>query len=366
VRIRDGLLLALGVVVLATSRPYEGLLLCIPVAVALGRWMCVGKARPTSVVLMRRAALPLALVLAAGSWMAYYDYRVNGATLTLPYTINRATYAVAPYWIWQSPRQEPIYRHSVLRDFYLQNELPDAEKTLSARGFVPWTLAKAANGILFFAGSALLPALIMMRRVFIDRRMRFLIACLFTLAAGIVIETFMLTYYLAPFTAAFYAIGLQAMRHLRQWKFREQPMGAAMLRFMLAIVFVVPALQVVVGLVHRAPIDLPRAAWSCGSVVPSHCGTDRAGIESRLEKLPGRQLVIVRYGHNHFLMNEWVYNAADIDESKVIWAREMKQAENVELINYYKDRKVWLVQPDLQPVAVSPYPVTERITGSRR
>ena len=26
-------------------------------------------------------------------------------------------------------------------------------------------------------------------------------------------------------------------------------------------------------------------------------------------------------------------------------------------INYYEDRKVWLVQPDMQPVAVSPYPV---------
>ncbi len=298
--------------------------------------------------------------------MAYYDYRVNGATLTLPYTINRATYAVAPYWIWQSPRPEPIYRHSVLRDFYLQNELPDAEKTLSPGGFVPSTLAKAVNGILFFAGSALLPALIMTRRVFIDRRLRFLIVCVFALAVGMMIETFMLTYYLAPFTAAFYAIGLQAMRHLRQWKVREQAVGAAMLRFMLTIVLVVAAIQIVGGLVHRAPTDLPRGAWSCGSAVPSHCGTDRAGIESRLEKLPGQQLAIVRYGPNHFLMNEWVYNAADIDESKVIWAREMKQAENVELINYYKDRKVWLVQPDLQPVAVSPYPVTEQITGSRR
>ena len=300
VRIRDGLLLALGVVVLATSRPYEGLLLCLPVAVALGRWMWVGKDRPHPVVLIRRAALPLALILAAGSWMAYYDYRVNGRTLTLPYTINRATYAVAPYWIWQSPRPEPIYRHSVLRDFYIQNELPEAEKTLSPRGFVPWTLGKAVNGILFFGGIALLPAFIMARRVFIDRRLRFLVLCLFTLVFGMIIETFMLTYYLAPFTAAFYAIGLQALRHLRQWKVRDQPVGTTMLRFMLAIVFVVAAIQIVGGLVHRTPADLPRAAWSCGSAVPSHCGTDRAGIESRLEKLPGRQLVIVRYGPNTF------------------------------------------------------------------
>ncbi|HET9087187.1 MAG TPA: hypothetical protein VFN53_06680, partial [Acidobacteriaceae bacterium] len=50
-------------------------------------------------------------------------------------------------------------------------------------------------------------------------------------------------------------------------------------------------------------------------------------------------------------------NDPDIDRSKVIWAREMDATENCELINYYKDRKVWLVQPDLHPASVTPYPV---------
>jgi hypothetical protein len=33
----------------------------------------------------------------------------------------------------------------------------------------------------------------------------------------------------------------------------------------------------------------------------------------------------------------------------------MDAANNRELIRYYKDRKVWLVQPDLQPPTISPY-----------
>src|SRR5580658_3435546 len=43
VRIRYGLLLAIGVVIMAIARPYEGLLICLPMAVALGHWAFFGK-----------------------------------------------------------------------------------------------------------------------------------------------------------------------------------------------------------------------------------------------------------------------------------------------------------------------------------
>jgi hypothetical protein len=56
-------------------------------------------------------------------------------------------------------------------------------------------------------------------------------------------------------------------------------------------------------------------------------------------------------------MDEWVYNAPDIDGAKVIWAREMDEGKNRELIQYYKDRKVWLIQPDIQPAELTPYPL---------
>ncbi len=47
----------------------------------------------------------------------------------------------------------------------------------------------------------------------------------------------------------------------------------------------------------------------------------------------------------------------DIDSSKVVWAREMDRADNLELMHYYADRKVWLVEPDTLPAVVAPYPV---------
>jgi hypothetical protein len=62
-------------------------------------------------------------------------------------------------------------------------------------------------------------------------------------------------------------------------------------------------------------------------------------------------------------MDEWVYNAPDIDHSKVIWARDLGPAQNLELIRYYKSRTVWLVQPDTDPI-VSPYPISQTETAA--
>ncbi len=61
-------------------------------------------------------------------------------------------------------------------------------------------------------------------------------------------------------------------------------------------------------------------------------------------------------------LDEWVYNAADIDHSKIIWAREMDAANNLALIRYYHDRKIWLVEPDATPVRVVPYPAPEPLS----
>ncbi len=93
-RFRYGLVMSIGMVLLGLTRPYEGLLLCLPVVVALGHWALNGKNRPSAAVLFRRAAIPVLLIVTAVSWLGYYDYRVNGKATTLPYTIDRATYAV--------------------------------------------------------------------------------------------------------------------------------------------------------------------------------------------------------------------------------------------------------------------------------
>src|SRR5260370_35357962 len=71
-RLRDGLLMGAGAILLAITRPFEGLLLCLPVAVVLMRWLFFGKNRPAATILFRPTALPLPLVIAPGARLSYY------------------------------------------------------------------------------------------------------------------------------------------------------------------------------------------------------------------------------------------------------------------------------------------------------
>jgi hypothetical protein len=299
----------------------------------------------------------LALIVAAGAWMGYYNYRVFKSPTTLPYTVDRAQYAVTPYFVWQSQRPEPAYRFEVMRNFYERDELEAYRKIHSISRFVPETLLKALRGISFYAGIALLVPLIMLRRILLDRRIRFLVICVFVLMAGQLIEIFLIPHYLAPFTAAFYAIGLQAMRHLRLWTPDDQPVGLTLVRLTVTLCVFLAGVRLFAEPLHLSLPVWPAAWASEWYGISSLSGTARAQVETGLELLPGKQLVIVRYTPSHNTLDDWVYNKADIDNSKVVWAREMDEADNRDLIHYYKDRTVWLIEPDSMPARVSLYPV---------
>ncbi len=364
-RLRLTLLLAVGIVLLAGTRPYEGLLLCVPIAVVLGHWTLFGKNRPSTAALFRLAAAPVALLLIAGAGMGYYNFRVFGSPFTLPYTVNRNTYAMAPYFVWQSARPEPAYRHEVMRRFYYDNELAALQEIRTLPGFAQQTLLKAARGILFFSGVALLWPLLMLRRVLLDRRIRFLVICLAVMLAGMLLQIFFLAYYVAPFTAVFYALGLQAMRHLRLVKMEGVRVGLGLVRLTVTLCIVLCGVRLLAGPLQISMPEWPASAWNFNWYGPADFGQERAQIEAALEGLPRQQLAIVRYSAQHNPLDEWVYNAPDIAAAKVIWAREMTPPEDDELIRYYSSRQVWLVDPDTQPPTMSPYPL-QQIARVRR
>jgi len=361
-RLRYGLLMGVGIAILMLTRPFEGMLLCLPVAVLLGRWVTKGRNRPPIPVLLRRACLPVAVFVGAGLWLGYYDYKAFGSPLTLPYTVDRNTYAVAPYYIWQHPRPTPVYSNSVMQRFYTHDEFEFYAKMHTRGGFVLMTLLKLYLTFLFYAGFTLILPLIMIRRVFLDKRLRFLVGCCLVLLAGMSIEVYLLPHYVAPFTVVFYVIGLQCMRHLRVLKSSGQPVGLTLVRSIALVILVMTGLRLVARPLGIGVPWEPTSGWNSTWFGPDHYGGERARVEARLDGLPGPQLAIVRYGPNHDNLNEWVYNSPDIDNSKVVWARELDSADNKQLINYYRNRTVWLVEPDTNPVMIHPYSV--QVTNS--
>jgi hypothetical protein len=355
-RLRDGVLLAIGISLLMLNRPYEGFLLCLPVAFVLGRWMLSGKNRPEPALLLRKAALPLALVIAAGAWLGYYDYRAFGSPTTLPYSVNRNTYAVTPYFIWQPPKSVPAYRHAVMKTFYSVNELQEYTSSRTLSGFAGALIGKTLIALLFFAGSALFVIFLGLPRALMDRRVRFLVISVVILTLGMLIQIFLIPHYLAPFTSAFYAIGLQAARHLRLWSPGDNPVGLTLVRLSVCLCLLMAGIRLFAAPLHLSLEEWPPSRWLAAWYGPGHFGTERANVEAMLEKLPGNQLVLVRYAPGHEVFNEWVYNSADFDNAKVIWARDMDRDDNKELLRYYQDRKAWLAQPDADQPSIVPYP----------
>jgi hypothetical protein len=96
---------------------------------------------------------------------------------------------------------------------------------------------------------------------------------------------------------------------------------------------------------------------------------------SELQQTGGQQLVLVRYGPDHSPHEEWVFNDADIDAAKVVWARDIcvhpeerrpfgaglqvprndPRGPNQTLIDYFSDRSVWLLNADEKPAVLRPY-----------
>jgi hypothetical protein len=337
---RHALLMGLGVAILANTRPYEGLIATIPAAIAL--LLCVFTRKPRLRTVLGNVALPLALVLLpAALATCYYNSRVTGDPFCMPYQLNRETYAVTSLFLWQSFRPEPVYRHELLRRFYVEAEpgLQGAKLQDTLDGWLVAAAYKVRGVWRYYFGLALSIPLLAFRLILKDRRTRFwLLAGIFFLI-GLAPARYTQAHYLAPMAGAFYVIILQSMRHLRHTRIGSHQAGLFLARAV-PLLCVAAFLQQIID-PHPAP--------------PYPGDLDRARVLRRLENLPGPQLAIVRYSSDHNLGKEWVYNRADIDHAKVVWAREMGAPDDQQLIRYFHDRTVWLVEPDQQPPHLAPY-----------
>jgi hypothetical protein len=137
------------------------------------------------------------------------------------------------------------------------------------------------------------------------------------------------------------------MRHLRQFKLRGRPIGIGFVRAIVLTVVLLFPIQVFYGI---------RDQYSFSPCANMEGGWTRAKVVSQLEQLPGNHLVLVRYAKLHCVHNEWVYNRADIDHSKIVWAREIPGTDMTPLLKYFAGRNVWVVEPDsASPQRVAPY-----------
>jgi len=395
-RSRYALWLGLGIAILANSRPVEGLIFCLPVAIALALWL-LGKRSPTLRVTLPRIVVPLGavLVLTAG-FMAYYNWRVAGDPLLPPFVLNqRAYFRGQPVFVWQE-KLPPEHTLNAQFDSYYNNFPGGFDGTWQSTLLLSWIKAAKFNSFFMFREVAPLVPFLALPWVLRDQKKHLLIAqiviwigavlalALFlptyarTVASALpllaivwlwrerdmrlpVVQFFLcilgvltviafLLHYAAPVAATFFVLLVEALRHLRGWENRGRPVGIGLSR--VVILFVMLAF----------PIQIIRTVRSPASTEEPYMGReqasfDRNAIRAELATMPGEHLVIVRYSPEHNIQIEYVYNLADIDHAKVVWAREMPGIDVQPLLRYFRDRHIWLLDPDLSPPRLSPYPM---------
>jgi hypothetical protein len=342
-RLRDAILMAVGVAMLANTRPYEGMMLSLAVGIMLVLWAI--RKRPAVGPLLRRVALPMLLLLAiAGVATGYYFWRVTGSPTKMPQQLNRDTYAIARYFYWQEAYAEPAYHHKEMRDFY-DVELSEFNRARTLSGVFLQCLKASVRGWAFFVSPLLTLPLLLLPHVIRARRIRFLLIAGALGVASSALVVFFNINYVAPIAPVMVAVIMQGMRHLRLWKFEGRHSGAFLVRAIAIMCVVMVPIQA--HLLAGAPE--PRT-WPA-------IGPERAAITEQLTALTGLQLVLVRYDSDHDPMLEWVYNGADIDNQKIVWARDMGPAHNQELLDYYYTRRAWLLEADRVPPRIREYSI---------
>lgn len=338
-RFRDACWLGAGLALLANSRPFEGLLVSLPVAGAMLCWHF--GSRPPAWATTFRIALALGLTLGITSlWMAYYNARVTGRADTLPYVVYQRMYSNTPLFLWQQPRPAIEHRNAVMQSFSsgLENEAFTRQRDLA--GYVRTKLHFLLVAWHYLLGVPWTIAPILAGDLLLKRRWRLPLAMALLPLLAMAGTTWSNTNYLAPTVASLVLAVVLGIRRLRVLTWRRTARQSTVARGL--ILSHVPAFVLFVGVYLVDPA--PEFALA------------RARILDDLGRTPERHLVLVRYHPDHDVRYEWVYNDADIDAAKVVWARSFGGGADRRLREYFGARRTWLLEADETPPQMMPYP----------
>jgi hypothetical protein len=347
-RARDGILLALGIAILANSRPYEGLVFCLPLAAALAWWL-FQRGRPPGATARWRALAPVAAVLVlTGAFMAYNNWRVTGNALLFPYVVNDRTYVSTPHFAWQklqpplplsNPQMDAIFNG------WCRNVWRRERFSFTPNG-IQWGLVHKLEALqqFYLPVGLLLPVVLAWRRLLNNRKALFLFAVCASTVLGLIPVVWFQRHYAAAMTAAAAGLTVMGLRYLRTWRPKGRPVGIGLTR---ALVF---------GNLLLVPMSL-MLAWTGNSLQnpAPRWASERARIAAELQTMPGPQLVLVHYAPGHNSAQEWVYNRADIDGAKIVWAEEIPGQDLRPLLDYFRSRKIWRVEADAQPAKLEAF-----------
>jgi hypothetical protein len=153
-------------------------------------------------------------------------------------------------------------------------------------------------------------------------------------------------HYVAALTCLFVLMSVAGLDRIGRIAIAGQPAGLEAIRFLLLLCGAHFVFWYGLHLLEPWSVSADVRAYETWDAV-GHGNPRRTAVNQKLAAIPGKLLVFVRYNPvRHIFQDEWVYNAADIDGARVVFARDLGTGENEKLRKYYVDRSVWLLEPD--------------------
>ena len=334
-RWQGGLLMGLGAVILMTSRPYEGALLCIPVAVVLlgstihRRWSA---ARPV----VFKVVLPVVLMVGAGgAFLLQYNLATTGNRFKAAYELNRETYAIAPAFLISPPLKSLHQGPAYFKNYFVEEATSYGSRD-SLLSLLRSGLAKIFHTWNFYVGAILSVAFF--AGLWTARREYFLWGAPVFFFAGYLLETWNFPQYTAPLFPLLLVLTMRGFDWLRMRDPDKLPAALFLARAMplaTLAMFALPVVSVVSGasLMGRTSLQATCCTVKFDKLRPA--------LQAQLLQSPGRDLVLVKDGPYNPTGYEMVHNDADIDSSEIVWAHRLGAEKDARLVAYFAGRRVW-------------------------
>lgn len=345
-RQRDAMLLGLGLALHLITRPYESIFLFLSVAL----WFAPLLRKPAEARAFVRLLPEAALVLLpAIALLAAQNKAVTGNWTTMPEMLGQYQYGVPSAFTFQ-PNPAPHYPLTPQQAMDYQMQLGFHGPNTDTLSSFLLRLEYRVRYYRFFFPVPLYLALAAFLLCLRQWRYVWVAATLALLAFGVNFFPALQLHYVAAGTCLFLLIQVAGLERIH----RALPEAALLLAFLAVAQFAFwYGLHAVADSSDAARAALPYETWD---YIDHDAPTRRALVQAALAKIPGKLLVFVRYSPRHIFQDEWVYNGADIDSSRVVWARDLGPEEDQQLRRYYPERTVLLLQPDERPAQLSRYP----------
>jgi hypothetical protein len=164
-------------------------------------------------------------------------------------------------------------------------------------------------------------------------------------------------HYAAACTCLYILVAITGLQRLSTLQIHGRPAGRGAARILLFLCAAHFVFWYGLHLFERSGVSQALLPYETWDAINHQNPQRRIFVNRELEKIPGQLLVFVRYNYpQHPFQDEWVYNRADIDNARIVWARDLGSEEDQKLLGHYPHRMAFVLEPDVRPPQLSSYP----------